>query len=85
MITEILLLVVGFILSIYGIFHFIRGNRKKYDYKKYGTCAYVGLAFLTFSLILIFQIHKRFNLLLLMVIVALVFAILRKLLLMNIK
>lgn len=85
MIEEILLLVVGVIFSIYGIFNLIRGNRKKYDYKKYGTCVYVGLAFLTFSLILIFQLHKRFNLLLLMVIVALVFAILRKLLIMNIK
>lgn len=81
MIAEIALLIVGFIFSIYGIFHLIRRDRKKYDYKKYGTCVYVGLAFLTFSLILIFQLHKRFNLLLLMVVVALVFAILRKLLL----
>lgn len=81
MVAEILLLVLGFILFIYGIYHLIRRNREKYDYKKYGTCVYVGLAFLTFSLILKFQLHKRFNLLLLMAVVALIFAILRKLLL----
>ena len=35
MVAEILLLVSGFNLFIYGIYHLIRRNREKYDYKKY--------------------------------------------------
>ena len=78
MILEIIFSVFGLILSIYGIYHLIKSEKKPNDYKKYGTCAYVGLALFVFLLILIFQLHKQFNLLLLMVIV---FGILAKVLL----
>lgn len=81
MILEITFSVFGLILSIYGIYHLIKSERKPSDYKKYGTCAYVGLALFAFLLILIFQLHKQFNLLLLVVVVSIVFAILEKVLL----
>lgn len=81
MILEITFSVFGLIPSIYGIYHLIKSERKPSDYKKYGTCAYVGLALFAFLLILIFQLHKQFNLLLLVVVVSIVFRILAKALL----
>lgn len=81
MIVENIFSVFGLLLSIYGVYHLIRSEKKPNDYKKYGTCAYVGLALFVFLLILIFQLHKRFNLLLLMVVVSIVFGILAKALL----
>lgn len=81
MIAEIVFLMVGLILSIYGLYHLVRSKKQPNDYKKFGTCAYVGLALFVFFLILIFQLHKMFNLLLLMVMVSIVFIILGKILL----
>lgn len=81
MTVKIAVSVFGLILSIYGIYHLIRSEKNQNDYKKYGTCAYVGLALFVFLLILIFQLHKQFNLLLIVVVVSIVFAILEKILL----
>ncbi|QBE95182.1 hypothetical protein PMF13cell1_00685 [Blautia producta] len=81
MIVKIAFSVFGLILSIYGIYHLIKSEKNQNDYKKYGTYAYIGLALFVFLLILIFQLHKQFNLLLIMVVVSIVFVILGKILL----
>lgn len=81
MVAKIVFLIVGLILTIYGLYHLVRSKKQPNDYKKYGTCAYVGLALFIFLLILIFQLHKQFNLLLLMIVVSIVFIILGKMLL----
>lgn len=80
-ILEIVITIIGVLLSILGLVNLIRSEKTKKDYRIWGTCSYIGLALTVFGLIITFDILKYFNLVLVILVVMIVFSILRKILL----
>lgn len=79
MIGKVILIVLGIVLFSVGFIMLKKSQKDKKAYKRYGSCAYFGLALSVLGLILSLEVYlRKYSPMLILLVVGVIFAIIAK-------